>query len=129
MLEGFVKLPILSGSSFVSVTSNEINFNGNVVFHMKKAEYVSLLLNSKEKKIAIQKCDKDDEDKIQFFREGTNWKNGVRFNNRDIQQMIAMMMGWDLEKFNYRADGIYVDDEHAMVFDLNTARKFLKKNR
>lgn len=129
MLEGFVRLPILSGSSFISVTNNGINFNGNVVFHMQKAEYVSLLLNSKEKKIAVQKCNKDDEDKIPFFREGTNWKNGVRFNNREIQQIIAMIMGWDLEKFNYRADGIYLDDEQAMVFDLSAARKFPKRNK
>ena len=31
MLEGFLEVPILQGSSFMSITVNGINFNKNVV--------------------------------------------------------------------------------------------------
>lgn len=129
MLNGFKKVQILQGSSFVSVTSNGINFNGNVVFHMQKTKYITFLINADEQQIAIQKCDDKEESKIPFFREGSNWKNGVRINNRELQQMIARMMGWDLDNHNYRADGIYSDNDDAMIFDLKTARKFNKRNK
>lgn len=129
MLEGFKKLPIMSGSSFVSITNNGLNFNGNVVVHMQNAKNVILLMNEKEKQIAIQKCDEQTEDKITFFRNKSNRTNGVRFNNREIQQTIAKMMNWNLEQFNYRADGLYLDEEEAMIFDLNKARKFPKRRK
>lgn len=49
MLEGFTKIPVLSGSSFISVTNNGINFNGNVVFHLQRTKFVVFFLNSNEK--------------------------------------------------------------------------------
>ena len=127
MLEGFVKIPLLSGSSFLSVTSNGLNFNNNVVYRMNKAKYIVLLLNEDKKQLAIQKCDENTEDKISFFRDEKNLKNGVRFNNRETQIMIAQMMNWNLEQYNYRVDGIYYEKEQAMIFDLNMARKFKKR--
>ena len=46
MLEGFTKIPVLSGSSFMSVTSNGINFNGNVVFHLQRTKFVVFFLSA-----------------------------------------------------------------------------------
>ena len=129
MLEGFTRIPVLSGSSFMSVTSNGINFNGNVVFHLQRTRFVVFFLNSNDKQIAIQKCDESDDDKVPFFREGANWKNGVRVNNRELQQIISRMMNWDLGNCNYRADGIYFDKDDAMIFDLKTARRFNKRRK
>ncbi len=129
MLSGFTKVQILQGSSFMSITNNGINFNGNVVFHMQKTKYVIFLLNTTDQQIAIQKCDDEEDGKILFFRDGTNWRNGVRINNRELQQMIARMMSRDLDKYNYRADGVYSDDDHAMIFDLKNARSFNKRRK
>ena len=129
MLEGFIQIPIFMGSSFVSVTDNGLNFNKNVVKHMNKAERIILLCNSNKKQIAIQKCDKGTENSIQFYRDEKNLTNGVRFNNREVQQMIATMMNWNLQEFNYRADGFIADDGKTMIFDLNGARKFPKRNK
>ena len=129
MLEGFKKISIMSGSSFVSVTNNGLNFNGNVVVHMQESKNVILLINEITKQLAIQKCDEQAEDKLTFFRNKSNRTNGVRFNNREIQQMIAKIMNWNLEQFNYRADGFYLDEEKAMIFDLNKARKFPKRRK
>ncbi len=129
MLSGFTKVQILQGSSFMLITNNGINFNGNVVFHMQKTKYVIFLLNTTDQQIAIQKCDDEEDGKILFFRDGTNWRNGVRINNRELQQMIARMMSRDLDKYNYRADGVYSDDDHAMIFDLKNARSFNKRRK
>lgn len=81
MLEGFVEVPILQGSSFLSVTDNGLNFNKNVVKHMQRAERVKILCNSYKKQIAIKKCSKDDENSISFYRGENNLK---RTNRRQI---------------------------------------------
>ena len=129
MLEGFVKIPILQGSSFVSITDNGLNFNKNVVKHMQKAENIVIFYNSNKKQIAIQKCEKNTEDSIPFYRSEKNLQTGVRFNNREIQQMIASMMNWDLKELNYRVDGFLAEDRQTMIFDLKSARIFSKKNK
>ena len=129
MLEGFVEIPILQGSSFLSVTDNGLNFNKNVVKHMQRAESVKIFCNSSKKQIAIQKCDKNAENSIPFYRGEKNLTNGVRFNNREVQQMIATMMDWNLNEYNYRSDGFLADDGETMIFNLNCARKFFKKNK
>ena len=129
MLEGFVEVPILQGSSFISVTDNGLNFNKNVVKHMRRAESIKILCNSSKKQIAIKKCGKNDENSIPFYRDEKNLKTGVRFNNREVQQMIATMMDWNLNEYNYRADGFLADDEETMIFNLNCARRFSKKNK
>ena len=127
MLEGFLEVPILQGSSFMSITDNGINFNKNVVKHMQGAEYIIILCNSNKKQIAIQKCGKGRENSIQFYRDEKNFVNGVRFNNREVVQMIVSMMDWNLKEFNYRVDGFLTEDKNSMIFDLNSARNFQKR--
>ena len=127
LLEGFVEVPILQGSSFLSVTENGLNFNKNVVKHMQRAEYIVLLCNSDKKQLAIIKCDKNRENAIPFYRDEKNLKTGVRFNNREVQQMIATMMNWDLQTFNYRVDGFMASDRRTMIFNLNSARVLNKR--
>lgn len=129
MLEGFVEVPILQGSSFLSVTSNGLNFNKNVVKHMRQAESIKIYCNSSKKQLAIKKCDNKAENSIPFYRDAKSLKTGVRFNNREVQQMIATMMNWNLSEYNYRADGFLADDAETMIFNLNCARKFDKKNK
>lgn len=129
MLEGFLEVPILQGSSFMSITDNGINFNKNVVKHLQGAERIIILCNSDKKQIAIQKCDKKRENSIPFYRNEKNFVIGVRFNNREVLQMIVSMMNWNLKEFNYRADGFLTEDRNTMIFDLNNARKFSKKKK
>ena len=129
MLEGFVKIPILKGNSFMSVTENGLHFSGKAVFNMQKANYVQFFLNESTKQIAIQKCNKNSEDAISFFRSEKNLKNGVHFNNSEILQMICDMMEWNLEEFNFRIEGIFIEESQAMTFDLNNAKKSKKKKR
>lgn len=129
MLEGFVKLPVLTGSSFLSITDNGLNFSGMTVFHMQKAEYVNLFVNADKKQIAIKECKKNAEYAVRFFRSEKNLKIGVRFNNREIQQMISKLMDWDFQKYNYKVEGFYSEDEQAMIFDLTQTKRSNKQVR
>ena len=129
MLEGFSEVPILQGSSFLSITNVGLSFNKNVVKKMQKPEYILLLCNEDKKQIAIQKCDKRRENSIQFYHDEKSLKMGVKFSNREVQQMIAELMNWDFKEFNYRVDGFMTDDKNTMIFDLNSAKKTAKKNK
>ena len=113
----------------MSVTNDGINFNKNVVARMGKAPYVVFLLNTVEKKAAIQKCEGDDPDALAFCQQARHEKTGVRINLRDVQQTIASMMDWDLSRYNYRIDGAYLREENAMIFDLEEARRFDRKSK
>ena len=129
MLEGFVKIPILKGNSFMSVTENGLHFSGKAVFHMQKATCVQFFVNESTKQIAIQKCNKNAEDAISFYRSEKNLKNGVHFNNSEMLQMICQMMDWDISSFNFRIEGKFFEESQAMTFDLNTAKITKKKKR
>ena len=39
------------------------------------------------------------------------------------------MMDWNLSEYNYRADGFLADDGETMIFNLNSSRRFTKKNK
>ena len=127
MLEDFLEIPVLQGNSFLSITDKGLSFNKNVVKHMQEAGYVFFLCNSNKKQIAIQKCNKGRENSIRFYRDEKNSQLGVRVNNREILQMIVTMMNWDVQTYNYRADGFLTEDKDTMIFDLSSARKSQKK--
>lgn len=130
MLEGFEKISIFSGRSFLSVTSNGLTFNKSAVQQLGTPKRVVFLLNSVQKKLAVQVCDDiSDNDAIAFCQEEKIYENGLRINNRGLQQKLSGMMGWDLEERNYRIDGTYFDEDRAMIFDMNLARAFKKRNR
>lgn len=130
MLEGYKKITLYSGSSFISVTSNGITFNKNVIQHLKIPERVVFLLNNVERKFAVQVCDDaTDKDAILFCQTGKEYKNGLRINNRDLQHQLVSMMNWNLKDKTYRIDGIYLDAERAMIFDMNSAREFNRRNK
>ena len=128
MIDGFKKVQLMSGTAFVSITSNGLNFNKNVVLKMDRPKFISIYLNDDEKLLAIQSDEEQTGDNVAFVREKTNIANGVRVHNRELERMVEHMMQWDLESHNYRIDGFYDDSAQAMMFDLKQARIFRKKN-
>lgn len=129
MLTGFKEIQLLTGNAFLSLSKNGVAFNKNVIIKMQYPDRIKLLVNDKENKIAIQAVDNADDNTLGFFREGMDVKKGVRYNNRELINTIASMMSWNLNDSIFRIDGIYYDEDRAMVFDLNLARKFSKRKR
>ena len=129
MLDGFKPIELMVGSAVLSVTSNGLSFNKNVVSKMGCPEYIRFMLNDSTKQLAIQKTDENDSIGVPFARKSVDNKNGVRYNNRDLEHTLESLMGWDLSTKTYRIDGVYSDDDHAMIFNFNDARTFPKRNR
>lgn len=129
MLDGFKPINVISGSAVLSITNNGLSFNKNVIQKMGAPRYILFLLNKETKQMAIQKTSEENDMAVHFAHDNISNKNGIRYNNRDIEQLIESLMNWDLSTKIYRIDGIYHDDEQAMVFDLKTARVFPKRKR
>lgn len=127
-LNGFEVFNLTSGVAFVSITNTSTSFNKNVVLKLNSPRYIKIMLNKEEKKLAIQACEKTEDGAVSFLKEGKAPQNGVRFNNRDFQNYLAHLMEWNISAYIYRVDGIYLDDENAMVFDLTSAKQQVKKN-
>jgi len=129
MLEGFEPIELMTGSPVLSVTNNGISFNKNVINKMGRPDYIRFMINTNSKQLAIQKVDENIAASVPFIRKNVDNKNGIRYNNRDLENTIATLMDWDLSTKTYRVDGVYQEDDAAMIFNLTTARAFPKRTR
>lgn len=116
MLNGFEIYNMSSGLASVSVGENGVAFSKSAVIKMGKCKYVQLLIDKNQKRIAIKKANENDEGAIQFYN---NQKIvSVRWNNKELLKTIAMMMDWELKGKVYKANGNYIAEDEAMIFEL-----------
>ena len=125
MLEGFKQYNMTIGTASVSITENGIAFSKTTIVKMDKVPYVKLFIDEGNKRIAIQKANKEDEGVINFY---SNQKIvSVRWNNKELLKTIARMMDWELSGNVYKVDGDYIAEYEAMIFDLKKAEKTSSK--
>ena len=120
-LEGFSAFDFSEGVPYVSFTPNGLTFNRSVTLKLGEPEHVKFLINESAKQVAIQVCDAGDKNATVFYRPKASGVLSVRWNARDLLNTIERIMGWNLKETSYRADGILLKEEHAIVFDLSKA--------
>ena len=120
-LEGFSAFDFSEGVPYVSFTPNGLTFNKSVTLKLGEPEHVKFLINESAKQGAIQVCDAGDKNATVFYRPKASGVLSVRWNARDVLNTRERIMGWNLKETSYRADGILLKEEHAIVFDLSKA--------
>lgn len=120
--EGFQTFNFDEGVPYVSVTKNGVTFNKAVIMKMGYPEYVVLLINAEEKKIALKKCTEETPNHASFYKENAKKILSVRWNAKDLLNTLQDMTGWDLAKNAYRIDGTLIKEEEAMLFDFANAK-------
>lgn len=122
-LEGFTSFNFEEGAPYVSVTKNGVTFNKSVIMKLNYPNYVVLLINAAEKKIALQSCAPSTSNSTVFYKgkDDASKPLSVRWNAKDLLQTLSRMMEWDLEMKSYRIYGEPLPENKAMLFDLNTA--------
>lgn len=120
-LEGFKPFNFSEGVPYVSITNNGMTFNKSVVMKLDYPEQVVLLIDDETRRIAVQVCTPDMPNAAPFYKKKRNNVTSVRWNGRDLLNTIQAMMGWNLSKGGFRVDGTLLKEDHAMLFDLNTA--------
>lgn len=120
-LDGFISFDFSEGVPYASITCNGITFNKSVVKKLGCPNFVVLLVNSNEKKIAVQSCSEDTQNAVTFYKPRKNGVLSVRWNGKDLLNTIQDITGWNLEADGYRIEGTLLKDEHAMLFELANA--------
>lgn len=121
MLDGFKVFNFSEGVAYVSVTSNGVTFNKAVVMKLNYPKHVILLIDDNSRRIALQVCDEKTSNAVAFYKPKKANVVSVRWNGRDLINTIKNMMQWNLEKESYRIEGELIQEENAMIFDLNKA--------
>ena len=121
VLDGFKSFNFNEGMPYVSITSNGMTFNKSVIMKLDYPEFAVLLIDENSKRIAVQKCDMNTQNAVQFYKEKKSNVVSVRWNGKDLLNTIQSMMGWNLENGGFRIDGLLLKDEQAMLFDLTKA--------
>lgn len=122
LFDGFSVFNFNEGVPYVSITKNGVTFNKSVIMKLNYPHHVILLINAKEKILAIQSCDENRPNAANFYNEERqNNVFSVRWNSKDLLNNIKAMMGWDYTKESYRVEGTLLPEESAMLFDLNNA--------
>lgn len=122
MLEGFKKYDMAVGTSTVSITEHGVAFSKACIVRLGKPEFVELLIDYSNKQIAVKVASKDTEGAFPFYNPNKKVVS-VRWNNKDLLNEIKNLMGWELKDAIYRANGEYIPEEKATVFDLKAAVK------
>ena len=121
LLDSFKPFNFNEGVPYVSITTNGMTFNKSVVMKLAYPAHVVLLIDEDSKRIAIKKCDESAQNAVAFYKPKKSNVISVRWNGRDLLNTIEEMMGWNLSKMGYKADGLLLREEDAMVFDLSKA--------
>lgn len=121
MLEGFSAFDFSEGVPYASFTQNGITFNKSVTLKLGEPEYARFLINADAKQVAVQACEAGEKNATVFYRPKASGALSVRWNARDLLNTLERIMGWNFKEVSYRADGILLENERAIVFDLSKA--------
>ena len=119
VLEGFSAFDFSEGVPYASFTQNGVTFNKAVTLKLGEPEYARFLINPDTQQVAVQACDADEKNATVFYRPRASGALSVRWNARDLLNTLERMMGWNFKDVGYRADGVFLKDERAIVFDLS----------
>lgn len=121
MLDGFSAFDFSEGVPYASFTQNGVTFNKSVTLKLGEPEYARFLINTDTKQVAVQACEADEKNATVFYRPKASGALSVRWNTRDLLITIERLMGWNFREISYRVDGLLLQDERAIVFDLSKA--------
>ena len=121
VLEGFSAFDFSEGVPYASFTQNGVTFNKSVTLKLGEPEYARFLINADAKQVAVQACEADEKNATVFYRPKASGALSVRWNTRDLLITIERLMGWNFREISYRVDGLLLQDERAIVFDLSKA--------
>lgn len=121
MLSGFKAFNFNEGAPYVSITPNGVTFNKSVVMKLDYPEHAVLLIDESSGRIAVQACSEETPNATQFYKQKNSNVISVRWNGRDLLNTIQSMMNWNLKEVAFRVEGVFLKEERAVLFDLNTA--------
>ena len=81
--------------TIMTFSNGQIYFNTNCVRELNRTEYVELLLNTKEKCIAVRPCEKDSPTAVRWAKFVGDIINPTAKSCRGLVEPLCNLMGWD----------------------------------
>ena len=109
----------MSDKMVMTLSDGKIHFNANCVKELDRIEYVEILLNTKEKCIAVRPCDRNSPTAVHWAKIGEKRIKTISKSCRGFIGPLCNLMDWDLDS-KYRFVGRFVSsgDECCIFFDL-----------
>ena len=57
-----------------------------------------------------------------FYKKNDKKVLSVRWNSKDLLKTIQSITDWNLSNDSYRIEGLLIQEENAMLFDLKTSQ-------
>lgn len=127
---------VVRGEFFSHVFEPCISFNNYKVYvntacikKLPNVDYVQILVNSLEKKLAIRPCNEDTKDSVRWCS-STNKRSPKQITCRVFFAKVINLMGWNPD-YLYRLVGklIQSNDELLFVFDLKSPEIFVRTSQ
>lgn len=119
ILDGFEVKKLVIGSPSMTVTENGISFNKSAISKLGYPQYVKILIDPLGKRLAIQICSIDDENKVRFVK--SNKDSLVRWNYHDFTASLQKWVNKDMRVKGFKIPAHLLAEEKALLFDFNLA--------
>lgn len=112
-----------------SITFNKckVSLNAACLHRLPDVEYVQILVNKEDKKLAVCPCNEDDKDSFRWCTAKTGKRKPKQITCRIFFAKIVELMGWNPD-YRYKLLGklIKSGDEYLFVFDLTATEIYMR---
>ncbi|MBD5561003.1 MAG: MerR family transcriptional regulator [Clostridia bacterium] len=122
MLSGFERFDIKQEPPKMTLTAEGVTFDKQVAEQLGNPQRVFFLVDDDLKRVAIQGCDPDDPEGVDFWDPDDASREKIRWHHKVLVEKLQQMGQFDLKNNNYVMAGYLLTQENAMFFDLNTAQ-------
>ena len=112
----------------ISFCNNKVNVNTACIRKLPKTDYVQVLVNPTEKKLAVRPCSEDAKDSIRWCS-NTEKRSPKQVTCKIFFAKVMDLMGWSsINRYKLLGKLIKTKNDLLFVFDLTTPEIFLRKN-
>nr|DAQ88169.1 MAG TPA: hypothetical protein [Caudoviricetes sp.] len=112
-----------------TLNKSKVSVNKACIRKLPEIEYVQILVNSTEKKLAVRPCLDEEKDSVRWCSSGEK-KNPKQITCRIFYAKVIELMGWNPDN-RYKLLGKLMksNDEYLFIFDLNNPEIYQPKVR
>ena len=128
MLKNFTVVDLLEtrSNAVVTIKKNMLRFNNLTAIELHYTPYIQVLINLKEKQLAIRECKESDANAVKFSKPKGEQKYQLSVSCASVTDMVRKLMNWD-ENEIMNVPGVYIANEKAIIFNLGSAYPPVKK--
>lgn len=128
MLKNFTVVELLKtrSDSVVTLKKNALRFNMPTAIELHYTPFIQILINAKDKQLAIRECKETDSNALKFSKPQGEQKYQLTVGCPAVTDMVRKLMQWD-EEMVWNVPGVYLAEDKAIVYDLKSAYEPVKK--